>query len=393
MNKWQIVFDKNCKAVEKINRIVSQYVDYPVPCNLTESQNNRIILKTDSSMEGYSIFAKDNEIVITAKDDVNLLYAASDFNNKFIPYWKNPNAKQSHYNVPFIDDMPEFSIYTSPKIKKRGIWTWGHVIYDYKKFIDNMVVLRLNTLIIWNDFVPINICEVIDYAHENGIYIYLGFAWGWDQKCAEQIKELDSLPQNISDKYKEEYSHLHCDGIYFQTFTELTVEEVNGVTIADAAVSLVNKTAELIYKQKPDLEILFGLHATSVHTKLDIIAKTDKRITVMWEDLGAFPYAYSPSVTDGFDKTLKLQQDIQKKFDKFAAVLKGVCCLDWHTFEHQIINEFSENDIITVLCEDCLFEQFINFPMAVYSQMLWNPDRDTDDILCEAALMSEVDFI
>ncbi|MBQ8605886.1 MAG: hypothetical protein IJ408_04045 [Clostridia bacterium] len=434
MSKWQIDFEKDCKAVKKINEVVSRYVDYPVPCNVKNSDSCRIVLKTDSAMDGYSIIARDNKIEITAKDEINLLYAASDFKNKLIPFWKNPSAKASHYFIPFTDEPPQFELITKPKIDKRGIWTWGHVIYDYKKFIDNMVALRLNTLIIWNDYVPTNIKEVLNYAHENGVYIYLGFAWGWDQKCAEQIKDLDTMPETIAKKYEREYSSLDCDGIYFQTFTELDVEEINGVTIADAAVELVNKTAALIYAQKPELEILFGLHATSVSTKLDIIAKKDPRITVMWEDLGSFPYGYVPSVIKDFEKTLELQRKIREKLGSFTAVLKGVACLDWTTFKHQegpfvmgecskefilkkleekrdllryvqahwiknakyaheIIKDFSKDDIITVLCEDCVFEEVINYPMAIYAQMLWDSDRSTEDILCECALMDEVTFI
>lgn len=435
MSDWKIIYDEKSKALEMLYSTVQSYVNYSVICIQNEKEEqNTISLKTDKSIKGYKISAKQNKIEITGQDSTNLLYAVSDFKNKFIPFWKNPTHKASKYLKPFNDKMPDFELCTKPKIEKRGIWTWGHVIYDYKAFIDNMVVLRLNTLIIWNDFVPVNIDKVIEYAHQNGIYIYLGFAWGWDQKCDETIKNTDGLSSQIAEKYKSEYAHVDCDGIYFQTFTELNQESVDGIDIAKAATELVNSTAELIFKINPKLEILFGLHATSVKNKLDVIANTDSRIKIMWEDLGAFPYGYIPSNIEGFDETFELQSKIKKKFNHFAAVLKGVGCLDWSLFEHQkgpfimgecdkhkidkklcekkdllryiqahwiknakyahkIIKEFSQNDIITVLCEDCVFERVINYPMAIYASMLWDPDRDTDDILSEVALMQEVDFI
>ena len=40
---------------------------------------------------------------------------------------------------------------------RREMWTWGYVIYDYKGFVDNMVKCKLNTLIVWNDYLPLNI--------------------------------------------------------------------------------------------------------------------------------------------------------------------------------------------------------------------------------------------
>lgn len=41
--------------------------------------------------------------------------------------------------------LPDFELNSRPAVKNRGIWTWGHVIYDYRSFIDNMVMLKLNT--------------------------------------------------------------------------------------------------------------------------------------------------------------------------------------------------------------------------------------------------------
>ena len=54
---------------------------------------------------------------------------------------------------------------TVNSIKQYGIWPWGHVIYDYRGFLDNMKRLGMNSVIIWNDIVPLNSEDVLDYAH------------------------------------------------------------------------------------------------------------------------------------------------------------------------------------------------------------------------------------
>ena len=343
MNKWQIVFDKKCKAVEKINETVSQYVDYPVPCNLTDCQKSRIVLKTDSAVEGYSIYAKDSEIIITAKDEINLLYAASDFKNKFIPYWKNPGNKQAHYNLPFVDDMPSFSVCETPKIKKRGIWTWGHVIYDYKKFIDNMVILRLNTLIIWNDFIPVNIADIIEYAHSYGIKVILGYSWGWKEigNKVEVItdKHIEDVKKLVIDEYRENYVATNCDGIYFQSFTEREEESVGGKLIAEMVTDMVNEIAEELWKITPDLRLIFGLHASSVKNRLNEIAKVDKRIEILWEDCGQYPFSYRSYVEDE-EKYRETTEFIGRLLELRGGAgvgfaFKGLMMLDWNRFKNQ----------------------------------------------------------
>ena len=66
----------------------------------------------------------------------------------------------------------------SPVIENRGIWTWGYVIYDYRRFFDNMARLKMNRLTVWNDRPPVNCRQFIDYAHSRGIKVILGYSWG-----------------------------------------------------------------------------------------------------------------------------------------------------------------------------------------------------------------------
>ena len=61
------------------------------------------------------------------------------------------------------------------------------------------------------------------------------------------------------------------DGIYFQSFTETTEQELDGRSIADVVVPWVNGICASHPEKRPT-ELQFGLHATSVAQKLDRIA-------------------------------------------------------------------------------------------------------------------------
>ena len=123
--------------------------------------------------------------------------------------------------------------------------------------------------------------------------------------------------------------------------------------------------------------------------------------------------------------------------ERFGAVTKGLTKLDWSAFEHlegaiwtgvssklmkenRIIrkrkiwrylqaywltnsdkalemvrimaNHTRGNTTITALVEDGMFEENIYFPVALFSEMLWNADGDIKSIINEVALRSYVEF-
>lgn len=445
--EWVIVYEKHCKAVDMVVSAVEPYLGYGISCRKDEPSDKSIIyVGFDKTLDdGFHIKAGKPEndiqrIEITAPDEINLMYAAVDFKNKYLPYARNfhNTAPIFYFNELFSSPLKEYDLISKPKIKQRGIWTWGYVIYDYKSFVDNMVRCKLNTLIVWNDYIPLNIAEVIEYCHTNGVKIYLGYAWGWDTSLpqVDTINKLDEIRTQAVGDFKEKYAKLGCDGIYFQSFTEVSTEEINGVPVAETVTNLVNEIGGTILAEYPDLKLQFGLHATSVKNKLDIIRNVDSRISIVWEDAGSFPYAYVPSSVENFDETVKFTRKIRdlRKNGEFGVVLKGVTCLNWMTFKHQkgefvlgeaskqfikertefkkellryiqaywirnakychdIIKEFKPDNLVTMLCEDGMFESVLNYPMAVYSEMLWNPDASAEDILCETALRPDVDFV
>ena len=143
-------------------------IDYVMLCNdKPNGKYNCITLAVDSTIKGVKITVSpaegDNQSIdIIGEDEAHLFYAACDFKTKYIPFAKTRYGFR-RWNAPKIFDvaLPEYNYESTPKIGQRGIWTWGHTIYDYRRFIDNMAEIKMNTLIIWNDFVPTNIDDVI----------------------------------------------------------------------------------------------------------------------------------------------------------------------------------------------------------------------------------------
>lgn len=450
MRKWMLVYDTYCRAVEKMFAVVQPYLDYSLVCSTEENNSfNPIKLSVDSKIEGFKISVsesdgKSQKIEIIGQDEIHLLYGVVDFKNMYLPYAEDASQHNPiyYFHPLFSQPFKPYEYATKAKIKERGIWLWGYTMYDYRRFIDNMTELKLNTLIIWNDCLPINMCEVISYAHENGVSVYLGYSWGWDDKQSGQLAELVTessiarLSDDIVQEYETKYAKLNCDGIYFQSFTEHAMDTINHIVVAQAVVDLVNQTAARLLKTHSDLKLLFGLHASSVINRLDIIKTVDSRVSIIWEDVGAFPYHYSPDKIETYDKTLELNSQLQglREDGGFGAVLKGIICLDWSRFEHlkgdyilgvsdkkyinqrteeqkkilryiqaywirnakyahRLIQQFHEDTMITCLVEDGMFENLINYPMALYAQMLWDSNRSIEDIMCQTALMPCVDFV
>jgi hypothetical protein len=131
----------------------------------------------------------------------------------------------------------------APVIENRGIWTWGYVIHDYQRFLDNMARLKMNMLVIWNDAVPVNIHDVVAYARQRGIRLIAGFHWGWGLPSLSLVnrEHLAAVKRNVLELYARDYQDAGFDGIYFQTNTEHHDLTVGGVSTAAAACAWVNE--------------------------------------------------------------------------------------------------------------------------------------------------------
>lgn len=448
------------RALEELTAIILDYtLDYPICEKFSEDidkenarliyigtkQNNPYIDKNSKfeilKPESYGIEVKNDTVIIEGFDDAGVLYGVLDFYNKYVVNFEYPEKIKYWVNVFEADSLPDFELTSSPTTQRRGLWTWGHVIYDYRDYLHNMMKLKMNEVIIWNDFAPANAKEIVEYAHTCNIKVIWGFAWLWDVHCdVVDLKKLEGEPEKIFAKYEHEYADKAGDGIYFQTFTELDGDNIGGVMIAEAAMNFVNKTAALFYEKYPDLEIQFGLHATSVKNKLEFIAGVDQRIRIVWENCGAFPFAWIPACIGDFEETKEFVgkiANLRGEDDKFGVVTKGLVMLDWSNFKHLkgpqcigvsselvkknrierksriwryiqsgwMINSDKVHEMIQKMChlkkgslsayalvEDGMFEENIMYPVAIYSEMLWNCDEDLKVIMKEVALRAYVTF-
>ena len=390
--------------------------------------------------ESYAIRVTEGVVMIEGKDDAGVVYGCMDFYNKYLLRLEYPHHPDLYRVNPLEGAFPDFSYSSSPAIKHRGIWTWGHVIYDYRAFLDNMVKLKLNTLILWNDFVPLNAREMIDYAHSLHIKLIWGYSWLWETSFdGFSVEQAENSIDAIIEKYETEYLPLGGDGIYFQSFTETSSDSIGGVLIADAVTNFVNKVSARLLAKYPDLELQFGLHAESVRNKLEYIKRVDPRVRIVWENCGAFPFSYLPNDVGEFDGTVRFVEEISRLRgnDKFGVVTKGLVKLDWTSFSHaegqlfpgvssnylqddrirrkskiwryiqaywltsapkahemaKVLRDCKDGDLyVTALVEDGMFERNIMFPVALYAEMLWDTEGDTSELINQVALREYVDF-
>ena len=398
-------------------------------------------------LEGKDYFVKvvknpDNPdcriVCITANDVQNLYYGAVAFIDNYpldcAPVHGGLHIPQWIYNY----NMAEFAFGERAGVQTRGVWSWAQPIGDYRSYIQEMARLKINQIVLWNDYMPLNAKEVVDYAHSFGIRVIWGYAWGWESNgvaaCVEKTVDaafLNGLKEQAILQYERDCLPTGCDGIYFQSFTELSKEYVGGQLVAKVVTDFVNDTVDALLEKYPNLHIQFGLHATSVKNHLDEIARVDKRVEIVWEDCGTFPYAYEPIVSseEAFEKTLEFTKKILtlRPGAPTGLIFKGMMTVDWEMFVHQsgpyILGENTPAQIkshkallkpiwqmfeagwlqygeyalrvvreavaltggevnIAVVNED---GGGITLPMAIFSEMLYNPQREYGEILNKAS--------
>lgn len=373
--------------------------------------------------------------LLCGSDGAQTLYAVSHFLNIYLPIARQRVDHMPYFRKLFEGAMPEYASVQSPAFQERGIWTWGHCIYDYPRFAQNMARLGLNAVTIWNDHAPINLRQAVDCFHSYGIRVIFGYSWGWGETLdISSPAELARWRDRAIAIYEQEYAPAGGDGIYFQSFTETHDQEINGVSIADAVVQWVNVLGGAMLERWPNLNIQFGLHATSVRSRMDTLKNIDSRISIVWEDCGAFPYAYLSRETRQPEDMLAVSDQIasQRPGAQYGVVLKGQVCLDWDKFEHQqgsfllgcrgdeaiekrlaivrpqwhdVQSYWLENiglckqallhlpgAAVYALVEDALLEKACWYPVALFAQLLWTPQIPEAELLRQVAQRPDVTF-
>lgn len=381
-------------------------------------------------------------LVLAGNTPEGALYGLRDFQHEYVTaqLYRCEYYYDSYFKL-FVDAMPAWEKVGQPAIERRGLWTWGHVIYDYKGYIDHMALWKMNVLTIWNDFAPLNAAEVVAYARSRGIGVVWGFSWCWGEKVDPGDPEaLGRWTQRVIDTYESQYANLDGEGIYFQTFTEHEGARMNGKSTAELAVDWVNAIAAPLLARHPALRLQFGLHANGVVDDLPAFAGIDPRISIVWEDGGSFPFHYDPAKIDTIDVTverLKLMASLRGQREDMGVIVKGGSILPWPRFEHQKgpfilgtgerramarhaadeetlyrynqaqwmknldcllrgIRAVAEGQayqrLVQGLFEDSLWELKPWVPGALLAEAMWNPNRAADDIVALVAQSDDAHF-
>ncbi|MBQ2955670.1 MAG: hypothetical protein IJE08_04330 [Clostridia bacterium] len=419
--------------------------------NCQNKELDSIAGQTIPSGEGYLVAFKEHPycpgrkmVLVVSETELGLMYGCVDLAEKYLPRAAQAhqhNPEYYYFKNPFEEGFEEAAYVSVPSLKERGLWTWGHVIYDYRAYFDNMARCKLNTITIWNDFAPVNEKEVYEYAHSRGIRVIWGLSLNWDEK--EDISSEESMnkwAEIALKRCKKLYDKGIVDGVYVQTFTETRDEKINGLLIAEYAVKWINTIYGRIAEEIPQIDFRWGLHAMSVMNTPEIIAKTNPNVKIIWEDAGQFPYNYVPELdVPGFGNAMESTKVLASLRDGIGAgaTLKGLCCLDWKTFRHMegpvqigcasrawmegllpekkkiwkyvqshwLVNAEACREVIAeyahatrgeaALCglvEDGLFEMKIWFPVALFAEMMWNCTAPVGQLLTETAQRANVEF-
>ncbi len=445
------------KAIELLSEYVLEYsFDYPAcfPCEtfnradefytiyIGTKQNNAYIKNNSKAVltkpEEYYIKAGADSVIIEGYDDAGVLYGVVDYYNKYLI---EQDFLIGNTLMRGNDVMGDFELQSAPAIKNRGLWTWGHVIYDYKGYVENMMKLKMNTLIMWNEFIPVNAKEIFEYAHACGVKVVWGYSWLYNYNKPMDLSAIYDKVDDIVNEFERDYKELSADGIYFQTFTEYNAENANGVDIPKTATEFVNAVAGKLYEKYPNLEIQFGLHAISCKNRLETIKNVDPRVQIVWEDCGAFPFNYSPLAVKDFDETCEFAKKISKlrgEEENFGVVFKGMVNLNWAEFRHHdgpfnvgVSSKFVKKNRIdrkhrswswaqtlwvtngdkvqemiqllhkqtggnmwmTDLVEDGMFEEIIYLPVAIFGELMWDPYIDFKKLYNLVTLRRNVEII
>jgi len=314
---------------------------------------SKYVDKNEIPKDGYVVKVIDNPdnpdlklCIIAGDTKKSVFYGAVEFADDYFASASPWHGALRMYDEIFMQEkLPDYYNASSPKFKTRSIFTWGQPINDYRNYIEKMARLKLNQVIIWNDFIPLNANEIVDYAHEYGIEVIWGYAWGWSAEPNKKdylknvMSNIKELKDSVIKEYKEKYSKVKGDGIYFQSFTEHSTDTLDGKIIAEVVTDFVNETADELLKLYPNLHIQFGLHASSVKNKMEYIKKVDERVEILWEDCGTFPYNYNPAIRDenAFLETCAFTEEMIKlrKVNPLGLVYKGQMTMDWTRFAHQ----------------------------------------------------------
>jgi hypothetical protein len=262
-----------------------------------------------SAAEGFKIQTRGDHLVeLIGYDAAGLLWAVRDFQHYYCDGWVDALRKGT---------SQEINVTSAPTIQNRGLWTWLRGCYEPYAYIDRASEWKLNTVIFWNEFVPMNADLLTAYAHERGVRIWWGFSWGWSvgdfknarpeiaqrltalyekqkKKWGDHLQTLDlsdpetapALKDLVLDIYERQYAWIpEIDGIYFQSATEAVNPAYpnKGPELGDAFVRNIVPIMEELHRRYPKLKISAGIHNTGTKETYRALQQAPAWCNIMWE--------------------------------------------------------------------------------------------------------------
>jgi hypothetical protein len=329
-----------------------------------------------------------------------------------------------------------FAVADSPRIARRGLWTWAGRVYDYQRYLDNMARWKLNTLVLWHAYAPENGRAVLGYAARRGIDVVWGYNLAYENPvCPSDTLELRRWREYVVRTFERDYATIGARTVYFQAFTEAQdyvsfcrfgkqcPNGCAGKSGGELVVQWMNPMIRALLERHPDLRIVCGVHASALRSSFSALAGLDARAELMWEDAGDFPFAYEPDKVSPktFPRTLEWTRELAALRGPGAGasfVFKGLSAsyggLDamleprpllerlvaqraplWRTRERAwranlgyelqaarvIAAQPRGNSSLVGLVEDGLWEAREWFPVAAFSESAWNPGRTPAEIV------------
>lgn len=235
------------------------------------------------------------------------------------------------------------------KIDHIGMWTWGGRIYNWKRYLDNMQKVGMDSVVMWHtDKAPHNAAEIQEYAHARGISVIWGFNWSWNSPvCLNNEEDAAHWRDIVMSLIENYYAPLNPDGICFQVGgTEFDSRcrldcDVCKVEYARGAGRLFVKFAgsimNAVQSKYPGLKIYANVHLGGLHKSYEDLKVIDPSITIMWEDLPGpakriqVPFAYDWSTDEArlTSETIEMAKrmcELRGDDEDVAFVIKGFPC-------------------------------------------------------------------
>ena len=308
--------DAAVEVCADVNRVIAGTRDVPAVAALLDA--GAIALPGREQGYSYKSFVHDPEggawtLVVAGEDEAGALYGVRDLEHYGIPAVRGDGG--------VIRPGPvERSDY--PRIEHRGHWVWGCNMPAKEAWMENMSRWKLNEVIHWdNGLTDLDRArEIVRFAHSRGIRFIWGFGWGWcpdwnlsppdefDRGVGEGVQMCSSSEFNrefyrreLLTTLREEYVPTGCDGVYFQSFTEVPkceCERCRDKSMGQLVVEFANPIIEAVKGEFPDLWVSCGIHANL--GEYEHMRDLTERANIYWENCDSGASCRGPDEDFGY---------------------------------------------------------------------------------------------